>query len=67
MLAMLTPIKPLRGNDYPALVRLWDNDADAIYDREAEAARTFGFTSDEIDAACARNAGRGFDSAPTTS
>ncbi|MDZ4279133.1 MAG: hypothetical protein U1B78_08340 [Dehalococcoidia bacterium] len=23
---------PLRGEDYPALVRLWDNDVDAIYD-----------------------------------
>jgi hypothetical protein len=23
---------PLRGEDYPALVRVWDNDVDAIYD-----------------------------------
>ena len=30
--AMLNPVKPLNGKDYPALVKLWDNDVDAIYD-----------------------------------
>jgi hypothetical protein len=24
--------RALRGEDYPALVRVWDNDVDAIYD-----------------------------------
>ena len=30
--AMLNPVRPLNGKDYPALVKLWDNDVDAIYD-----------------------------------
>ena len=30
--AFLSPVKPLRGEDYPALVKVWDNDVDAIYD-----------------------------------
>jgi hypothetical protein len=31
--AMLNPVKSLSGKDYPALVKLWDNDVDAIYDK----------------------------------
>lgn len=27
-----TPVTPLRGEEYPALVHVWDNDSDAIYD-----------------------------------
>lgn len=30
--AQLGSFAPLRGEDYPALVRLWDNDVDAVYD-----------------------------------
>ena len=27
-----TPVTPLRGEEYPTLVRVWDNDSDAVYD-----------------------------------
>ncbi len=30
--SILNCVKPLRGGDYPALVKLWDNDVDSIYD-----------------------------------
>ena len=31
-------VQPLKGEAYPALVALWDNDDDSIYDRDAVAA-----------------------------